>query len=125
MFVSIGWNLLVLLVFIYSARSIVERVHYNQQTTSQHQGTQDASPPRVRQSQQIQMLPLVTDRLLRSSISQVTVPQSAENRPVISETRNSALSSRNILRWRPVQETLPTEPLPLTNPLSEALKVVQ
>lgn len=122
LFVSVCWNLLVLLLFIYSARSMVKRVHYNQQATSQHQRTR-GSPSSGRQIQLTQPIPRMAYSFLSNTSLQTSLSGSADVTAVRTGTQKWIHSAGSILRRRSLEETIPSEPLPLTNPLSEALKV--
>jgi len=124
LFVSVGWNLLVLVVFVYSARSLVHRARYNQLATSQRQETIDLRPSLVRQIELFRRTPRITDGFLRSgSLQESSTPGPFELEATNTEARRWTPSARSTLRRRRLQDIMPTEPLPLANPLSEALKV--
>eukprot|EP00210_Caulerpa_lentillifera_P003771 g3603.t1 len=122
---TILWNLLILMVFIYSARSLVNRVHFNQQATAQHQGIQTPVPLMVRQpNQQIQMIPVTSRMLGNASSLQESISLSSASLTVSADVGRQVPQSRSCRRRRQFQETIASDPLPLANPLSEAFKIV-
>eukprot|EP00210_Caulerpa_lentillifera_P003769 g3601.t1 len=120
---TIVWNLFVLMVFIFSARNLIARVHFNQQVTAQREIEMTQRGSRNAQ-EEFHSFP----QLQRHNSSPISAPQfahsSSDRRSVLTEIRQSLRSTRSVLRWRRFQETIASEPLPLANPLSEALKIV-
>eukprot|EP00210_Caulerpa_lentillifera_P003770 g3602.t1 len=123
--ITFVWNLVLLLVLIFSARSLVSRLHFNIQVASQHpRYDAPASSSEQRPMQQIEMIPRIPDTFNIRNFVPESFPIVSESRTVEINTERQITPSRSVFRRRRFLEIIPPEPLPLANPLSETFKIV-
>eukprot|EP00210_Caulerpa_lentillifera_P000097 g93.t1 len=118
---SFVWNLLVLLIFVYSARTLVDRLRFNQRNTAEEVEAA-LYAPWSRELRPYQIMWQLSDTFVMSE--HPFEPPASSSGNLVTDVSSETPLARHLLRRERTREQINTEQLPLANPLSESLKIV-